>query len=177
MGNINSTKQTIENTQFPAELKTRLISVLPLLDSATLNRLEGEVAVWDSFLIAGKITAMWERFGKILNGMKQHDASAKDDFFQLLRQTEYELNDEHKIYVLNLVVDVRRLAERNAVVFSKDEMEDIIAYETSLFRVLPQSEIGFLIIHYLSQTLSRINLLKELQIAIVDQEWRGLSVL
>jgi len=167
----NKIKQTIASSHFAVPLKERLVSILPSLDKQTLNGLVQEVGRADSAFVAEKITSLWERFGRILGGLRQRSPEAKADFFQLLGQTEDFLNDEQKIYVLNLVVDARHAAERNSGFFAEAEIQRMIEFEMSLLRYLPQDEIGFFLERCLLPSLARIDVFRELKIAVSDGEW------
>ena len=170
---LETVKQTITNSGFSDNLKDRLsTAVLPLLDKQTLTGLDKEISDKDNILVAEKITALWERFGRILSGLKKGEGRAKDDFLKLLAETRSALNEENRVLVLNLVADVRSSISMNrSALFSDTELWDIVEYEISLFRYLPADEISYLLEHYLLEILDRTNLLVEMQIAAVDVGW------
>jgi len=164
-------KQTVNNCKFPADLKQRLLLILPLLEKHTMDGLEKELSRGDSVLIQVFLTSTWENFARLLKGIKANDSKALQLFWEEFKEKQNLLNDEDKVYFLYLVMDVFKLSWLKKNAFNENEKIALLEFEIGLFNYLPKEEIVALLGNYLIFIAKKWDLLKAVQIVIVDNFW------
>jgi|GEM_PF-5917676 len=168
---VEKVKQIIIASKILLGLKNRLIAILSNLNNYCLTALGLEISRKDSRLIALHLVNLWEKFAQLTNGLKKDDTVAINDFFKLLSEYDELMNDDDRLYLLNLVLDVRVLSSNKRVKLSPKQYEDLLNYEISLFWYLPKEEVIFFLQNELLFLEGKVNLLEYVKVVVWQNDW------
>lgn len=168
---IENVKQIIKDSQLNADLKKRLLVLLPRLRKYTLAGLGREISRGDVLIIAEYLAGLWENFANFIESFEHKNQSAIQGFKNFFNSHLNRFNGEDEFYFLNFVLDMRLMTVSNQARITYQQYQQLLDFETKMFWYLPKEEILFLLQNNLLFLLKKINPLEDIQYVIYRNDW------